>query len=138
MAKVIGVEKVQRKLNNIVIKVNKQFIPEVTKRTYVVARFLAPVDSGALRNAIRYAVLATKGQVILSQPNHYDGRMRPYHMWMHGIRTPSKDGRGYDTTKGRYAPKTGKLGPAFMWRAADAGRKLAAQLAAEMIRKAKK
>jgi hypothetical protein len=138
MIKVIGADVFIRDTRSMTLKVSKDIIPQLTKQTYVTAQSLAPVDTGAVKKAIRYYTTAKMGVVELNQPTHSDGRMRPYHMWMHGVKTPSKDGRGYDTSKGRYSPKSGRLGPSFMWRAAEAGQKLAAQLTEELMGKAGK
>lgn len=93
-----------------------RFAPEVVKKYLLFAKRIAPRDTGALVSAIKGDVKKQSGKLILMQPNHRsDGRNKPYHLWMHGIRAPSQGGPGYDISVGPFAPKTGQYGPKFMF-----------------------
>ena len=99
--------------------VNQKFAPEVVNFGYLFAKKIAPKDTGALIKAIRKSRGKRSAKLSLFQPQHQDGRNRPYHLWMHGIRAPVSGGQGagggYNTSICNYAPRTGKRGPMFMF-----------------------
>lgn len=112
-----GVKRVSAKLRAIELYARKSFAPEIVDHGYLFAKNIAPRDTGALIKAIKKKKGKRSAKLSLYQPANGDGRNRPYHLWMHGIKAPVSGGAGsgYDTSTGKYAPKSGKYGPMFMF-----------------------
>lgn len=111
-----GVKRFQAKNKQLGVYLRTKYAPEIVKAGKVFARKIAPRDTGALLAAIKKTEGQKSGKLILVQPNHpADGTRKPYHLWMHGIRAPGYNGKGYDISRGPYAPKTGMYGPKFMF-----------------------
>lgn len=116
-----GIKRFGAKTKSISAYVRQDYAPEVVTHGHRYASAIAPKNKGALLRAIKKKKKQKSGKLILLQPN--DGRNRPYHLWMHGIRAPAKAGSGagsgYDISRGKYRPKSGKRGPMFMFETAD-------------------
>lgn len=112
--RVRGTKRLNAKFKEIGNYVRGKYAPAVAMDGYKIARKIAPRDTGALIAAIKPPKKGKQSANIrLIQPNHpIDGTTKPYHLWMHGIKAPSQGGRGYDTSTGRYRPKSGE--PKFM------------------------
>ena len=91
-----NIEGLTKDLENLKLNVPK-LISDFGWRAYE----LAPMRTGALREAIHWFSTEKKGTIEVLTPNNKDNRNRPYHLWQHGI------GK-YNLSKGKYSPKTGK------------------------------
>lgn len=110
--RITGAKRLKAQNKAISVTLNKDFSKESVEKAFDFARRIAPYKSGATKDAIQKIIQKNSGRVVLYQPNHRDGRNRPYHMWFHGIKAPSPTGkngagRGYDLRKGKYRPKSG-------------------------------
>lgn len=101
---------------NIRNTVRGNFTKKIVKKGLRYARRIMPKDTGAMYRSLQAVYRKRSAQLILRQPNHADGRNRPYHMWMHGIKAigvnTTKANKGYDTSEGRFKPISGE--PKFM------------------------
>lgn len=118
-----GVKRFTAKMKSLSVYARNQFAPEVVQHGFKYAKKIAPHDTGALMRAIKKKKGKKSAKLVLIQPND-GGRRRPYHLWMHGIRAPGPASggganSGYDISRGKYMPKSGKRGPKFMFAARD-------------------
>lgn len=82
------------------------------------ATLLAPEDTGATKQAIRFEGGASRSVVRLIQPQQNRRQPRPYHMWMHGL-NPRSDAINIRRFQSRIY--TGD--PQFMFTATEHARK---------------
>ena len=135
-----GIKRFNASIKKISLDLNKKFAPELAKEGYNYARRIAPMDTGALIDAIQFVPKKNSAKVVLNQPVHpKDGKTKPYHLWMHGIKAPSQSsggaGSGYDTSVGRHKPKSGV--PRFMYVTYDYMLKEYPKIVDDIFRKAK-
>lgn len=113
--RVSGVKRTNAKIKRIGSYIRGKYSIDLVNIGYEYARRHSPKDTGALMRAISRKKGKQSAKLLLYNPRHRDGRDRPYHLWMHGIRAPAPGGKGYDTSKGKYKPKSGD--PMFMFNA---------------------
>lgn len=136
-----GVKRFTAKTQNFSLNVRSKFAEKLANYAYDKARSLAPRDTGALIKAIMPPQKGKQSAKLkLIQPT---GSNRPYHLWMHGIKAPGPEGKGYDTSNGWESKWAGRRvyihsgDPKFMYTAMDEMKKKSTEMFKKELSKLK-